>query len=82
MLGFPPHHRWSRVAIAFLAILLAGLFRWFCASLLGYHSGLILFIPAVMAATWYGGWWPGVVAMALGAIIGESSVAQPAGILS
>jgi signal transduction histidine kinase/ActR/RegA family two-component response regulator len=49
---------------------------------LGVHSGLILFVPAVMAATWLGGLWPGIAAMVLAAVVGESAVAHPAGIVA
>src|SRR5450759_3124725 len=70
-----------RVAVALATVVLAALLRWIVAPWLGNQSGLILFIPAVMAAAWYGGLWPGLAAMVMAAITGESAVAHPAGIL-
>ena len=82
MLDFLSRRRGSRVAFALFTVLASAILRWLLSPVLGYHSGLILFVPAVMAATWYGGLWPGLAALVLGAVVGESAEAQPLTILS
>jgi signal transduction histidine kinase/CheY-like chemotaxis protein len=54
--------------------------RWLVSPWLGNQGALILFIPAIMVATWYGGLWPGLAAMLLAVVVGDSAVAHPAGI--
>ena len=80
MAGGNFHRTLGRITVALSAVIVAALLRWMVAPWAGSQSGLILFIPAVMAATWYGGIWPGLAAMVLAAIAGESAEAHPAGI--
>lgn len=78
--GFPAYL--LRIAIAFLTVPAVGLLRWLASPWLHVQNSLIVFIPAVMFATWFGGLWPGLAAMVLAAFVGESEVAGPAGLLA
>jgi len=69
-----------RSVVAMSMVAVVSLLRWALSPWLGGVTGLTLFIPAVMVATWYGGVGLGFAAMILAALAGESTVSHPAGI--
>lgn len=54
-----------------LAVLTAAGMRWVLNPYLGWQSPFLLFMPAIVICAWHGGFWPGIVATALSAVVGS-----------
>jgi PAS domain S-box-containing protein len=63
--------------VAVLATGVSLLVRWPLFPLLGYHSPLMTFFPAIILSAYLGGFWPGSVATLLGAASGYYFLANP-----
>ncbi|HYC56405.1 MAG TPA: ATP-binding protein [Candidatus Binatia bacterium] len=59
-----------RYATAVVAVALAALVRWLLAPLLGYGLPFVTFYFATIAAAWFGGLYPGLLSVVLGALAG------------
>jgi PAS domain S-box-containing protein len=70
------------ILIAVLATAAATLTRYALDPLLGDGAPLALFLVAVLASSWLGGFWPGVVATVAGGVIGDIFVLEPRGSFS
>ncbi|HKI02399.1 MAG TPA: ATP-binding protein [Thermoanaerobaculia bacterium] len=68
--AFSPSERPAalRYGAAFLLVLLAVLIRWPLQPLLGMSTPFLFFFPAIMAASWWGGLGPGLLATALSSL--------------
>jgi K+-sensing histidine kinase KdpD len=73
-----PHAPWPfrrsalrRYGVAVLAVAVAFIIRYFIYSDLENRLVFTFFVPAAMVAAWYGGLGPGLLAVALGALIGD-----------
>jgi K+-sensing histidine kinase KdpD len=52
---------WARFAVALVVTLLVGIVRWMLVPVIGLEQPLLLFIFAVIAAAWWGGFGPGIL---------------------
>ena len=67
-LGAPNFSASVRYGFAFLAVVLASLLRAVLAPVLGDGVPFILFYPTVLLSAWFGGFWPGLLSVLLGAL--------------
>jgi K+-sensing histidine kinase KdpD len=67
----------SRYFVAIAATALVFTFRFLLKSVLGDVAPLLMFTLSVMAAAWYGGLGPGLLATALGALLGDYFFIEP-----
>lgn len=80
----------ARFGVAVLAVLIAGLSRYAMSPLLGNRVPFLLFFPAIVVSSWYGGLWPGLLTTLLSAFlltswiepVGEISVSNPIDLLA
>jgi len=59
-----------RFGVSVLAVAAMSAIRLSLTPVLGHSSPYLLFTPAVMVAAWYGGLWPGILAISLSTAVG------------
>lgn len=59
-----------RLGVSVLAVAAMSATRFSLIPVLGHSSPYLLFTPAVMVAAWYGGLWPGLLAISMSAAVG------------
>ncbi|MFO0880317.1 MAG: PAS domain S-box protein [Gemmataceae bacterium] len=80
-----PTRKWlTDLLVTMLFVGLALIFRQLINNILGPHAPFLPFLFAVVLASWYAGWWSGLVATLLGALLStvfflqiEDSVSHP-----
>jgi PAS domain S-box-containing protein len=61
---------WARFGVALVVTLLVAILRWLLVPIIGLEQPLLLFIFAVIAAAWWGGFWSGIIATAASLFVG------------
>jgi PAS domain S-box-containing protein len=77
--AWPPRGVWGGCAVAVLSIAAVAVLRWCLAPYLGVAAPLLMFILAVAAAAYTGGWWAGALATLLSLLVGTYLFVQPLG---
>src|SRR5262245_1161679 len=62
----------ARYSVALVAVMAASAVGIVLRAMLGYRFPLISFYPAIMLSAWYGGFWPGVAATVISAVVADS----------
>ncbi|HEV2845073.1 MAG TPA: ATP-binding protein, partial [Thermoanaerobaculia bacterium] len=66
-----------RYGFALLVVALAAIVRWPLDPILGFSAPFLFFYPALMAAGWYGGFGPGLLATGLSALLANYYWMEP-----
>lgn len=74
---FQSHSQIARYAVALASVLIVLAFRSLLHPLLGSRSQYIVFLLSVMFTAWYSGSMPALLALALGAFLGNTFFAEP-----
>ena len=72
-----PRNRLVAYGVAVLATAVSLLVRWPLWPVLGHHTPFMIFIPAVVACAYWGGFRPGLLATLLGALAGTFFLVEP-----